>query len=127
MYDNGIKRIKDGKITVDGILWYQGDSNATTCVAPDTPTDRDYQLETLRALVSELSSLFPASRSSSAALAKEDGVGGLLQRRRAHGHADMYALRHHALASGMRPGSENLQKPSAAHNALNRETNPGRT
>ena len=28
--------------------------NATTCVAPDTPTDRDYQLETLRALVSEL-------------------------------------------------------------------------
>ena len=72
MYDNGIKRIKDSGIHVDGILWYQGESNATTCVAPDTPTDRDYQLETLRALVSELSSLFPASRSSSAALAKED-------------------------------------------------------
>ena len=57
MYDNGIKRIKDGKITVDGILWYQGESNATTCVAPDKPTDRDYQLETLRALVSELRSV----------------------------------------------------------------------
>ena len=54
MYDKGIKRIKDGKIPVDGILWYQGESNATTCVAPDKPTDRDYQLETLRALVSEL-------------------------------------------------------------------------
>ena len=72
MYDNGIKRIKDGEVRIDGILWYQGESNATTCVAPDKPTDRDYQLETLRALVSELSSLFPASRSSSAALAKED-------------------------------------------------------
>ena len=54
MYDKGIKRIKDGKIKIDGILWYQGESNATTCVAPDKPTDRDYQLETLRALVSEL-------------------------------------------------------------------------
>ena len=54
MYDKGIKRIKDGKVQIDGILWYQGESNATTCVAPDKPTDRDYQLETLRALVSEL-------------------------------------------------------------------------
>ena len=57
MYDNGIKRIKDSGIHVDGILWYQGESNATTCVAPDKPTDRDYQLETLRALVSELRSV----------------------------------------------------------------------
>ena len=57
MYDKGIKRIKDAKVKVDGILWYQGESNATTCVAPDTPTDRDYQLETLRALVSELRSV----------------------------------------------------------------------
>jgi hypothetical protein len=54
MYDYGIKRIKGGEVQIDGILWYQGESNATTCVAPDTPTDRDYQLETLRALVSEL-------------------------------------------------------------------------
>ena len=54
MYDYGIKRIKGGEVQIDGILWYQGESNATTCVAPDKPTDRDYQLETLRALVSEL-------------------------------------------------------------------------
>jgi len=56
MYDNGIKRIKESGIVIDGILWYQGESNATTCVAPDTPTPADYQLETLRALVSELRS-----------------------------------------------------------------------
>ena len=54
MYDNGVKHIKESGVKIDGILWYQGESNATTCVAPDTPTDRDYQLETLRALVSEL-------------------------------------------------------------------------
>ena len=54
MYDEGVKCIKESGVKIDGILWYQGESNATTCVAPDTPTDRDYQLETLRALVSEL-------------------------------------------------------------------------
>ena len=54
MYDEGVKCIKESGVNIDGILWYQGESNATTCVAPDTPTDRDYQLETLRALVSEL-------------------------------------------------------------------------
>ena len=56
MYDNGIKRIKESGIKLDGILWYQGESNATTCVAPDTPTAEDYQIETLRALVAELRS-----------------------------------------------------------------------
>ena len=65
MYDNGIKRIKDSGIHVDGILWYQGESNATTCVAPDTPTDCDYQLETLRALVSELRSVSQLSTPNS--------------------------------------------------------------
>ena len=54
MYDNGIKRIKDGGIKVDGILWYQGESNATTCVAPDTALPSDYIEETLRAVVAEL-------------------------------------------------------------------------
>ena len=54
MYDSGIKRIKESGIQLDGILWYQGESNATTCVAPDTPTPEGYQLETLRALVAEL-------------------------------------------------------------------------
>ena len=57
MYDHGIKRIKESGIKIDGILWYQGESNATTCVAPDVPTPADYQLETLRALVGELTSI----------------------------------------------------------------------
>ena len=42
MYDHGIKPIKDCGIKVDGILWYQGESNATTCVAPDTALPSDY-------------------------------------------------------------------------------------
>ena len=52
MYDQGISRLKG--LPIDGILWYQGESNATTCVAPDTATDSAYQEETLRALVGEL-------------------------------------------------------------------------
>lgn len=52
MYDCGIKRLAN--IPLTGILWYQGESNATTCVAPDKPTARDYQVETLLALVEEL-------------------------------------------------------------------------
>ena len=63
MYDSGIRRIKESGIQLDGILWYQGESNATTCVAPDTPTPADYQLETLRALVAELRSPVPRSPS----------------------------------------------------------------
>ena len=54
MYDYGIRRIKDGGIKVDGILWYQGESNATACMPPDGATLSDYQLETLRAVVAEL-------------------------------------------------------------------------
>ncbi len=65
MYDAGIKRIKESGIKLDGILWYQGESNATTCVAPDTPTEEDYQLETLRALVAELRSSSTVTRSPS--------------------------------------------------------------
>ena len=52
MYDCGMKRIKG--VPLDGILWYQGESNATTCVKPDVPTPKDYQEETLRAVVAEL-------------------------------------------------------------------------
>ena len=52
LYDHGLKRVKG--LPIDGVLWYQGESNATTCVAPDAPTSEDYQLETLRALVAEL-------------------------------------------------------------------------
>ena len=54
MYDHGIKRIKEGGIPVDGILWYQGESNATACVAPDKALLSDYIEETLRAVVAEL-------------------------------------------------------------------------
>ena len=52
MYDRGISRLRS--IPLTGILWYQGESNATTCVAPDTPTPEDYQEETLLAVVEEL-------------------------------------------------------------------------
>ena len=55
MYDNGIKEIKRAAYPVTGVLWYQGESNATTCVSPDVPTPRDYQEETLRAVIDELS------------------------------------------------------------------------
>lgn len=54
MYDAGIKPVNDGKIKVDGVLWYQGESNASTCVSPDLPTDSAYQIETLCAVVNEL-------------------------------------------------------------------------
>lgn len=52
MYDNGIRRIRH--IAPTGVLWYQGESNATTCTAPDEPTPAEYQAETLRAAVAEL-------------------------------------------------------------------------
>lgn len=55
MYDNGIKEIERAAYPVTGVLWYQGESNATTCVSPDVPTPRDYQEETLRAVIDELS------------------------------------------------------------------------
>ena len=54
LYDAGIAKTKS--LHLDGILWYQGESNASTCVAPDSPTDRDYQVETLRAAIEELRS-----------------------------------------------------------------------
>jgi lysophospholipase L1-like esterase len=53
MYDEGISKVKDLKL--DGILWYQGESNATLCVgSPDQPLDTVYMEETLRAVVEEL-------------------------------------------------------------------------
>jgi hypothetical protein len=54
MYDHGIKPIRDCGIKVDGILWYQGESNATTCVAPDEPLADDYMLETNLAIIDQL-------------------------------------------------------------------------
>ncbi len=54
MYHSGIERVKRMGRKIDGVLWYQGESNATTCVNPDVPTPRGYQEETLRALIDEL-------------------------------------------------------------------------
>lgn len=54
MYDNGVKAVRKLGFPVTGVLWYQGESNATTCVNPDVPTPRDYQEETLRAVIDEL-------------------------------------------------------------------------
>ena len=54
MYDHGIKPIKDCGIKVDGILWYQGESNATANVAPDVPLADDYMLETNLAIIDQL-------------------------------------------------------------------------
>ncbi len=52
MYDEGIKLVKDLPIT--GVLWYQGESNATTNVSPDVPLADDYMLETNLAIIEEL-------------------------------------------------------------------------
>lgn len=52
MYDEGIKRIAHYPLT--GILWYQGESNATTNVRPDVPLADDYMLETNLAIIDEL-------------------------------------------------------------------------
>ncbi len=54
MYDHGIKKIQQSGLPLAGILWYQGESNATTNVSPDTPLPEDYMEETLRAVVEEL-------------------------------------------------------------------------
>lgn len=52
MHDEGLSLVKDLPLT--GILWYQGESNATTNVAPDKPLDGDYLLETNLAIVDQL-------------------------------------------------------------------------
>ena len=54
MYDAGIREAKRIGFPIDGILWYQGESNATRCVAPEAPLPSDYLEETLRAVVAEL-------------------------------------------------------------------------
>ncbi|MEG2724433.1 MAG: GDSL-type esterase/lipase family protein [Kiritimatiellia bacterium] len=52
LYDHGIAKIKQLPLT--GILWYQGESNATRNISPDTPLPTPYLEETLRAVISEL-------------------------------------------------------------------------
>ena len=41
-------------LPIAGVLWYQGESNATTCVCPDVPLDDDYMLETNLAVIEQL-------------------------------------------------------------------------
>ncbi len=54
LYRTGIARVKDLPLT--GILWYQGESNATTGVGhrAGAPLKEDYMRETLQAIVREL-------------------------------------------------------------------------
>ena len=54
MYDKGIKLIEKSGVPLTGILWYQGESNATTNVAPDVPLADDYMLETNLAIIDQL-------------------------------------------------------------------------
>ena len=54
MYDRGIKRLERDQFPVDGILWYQGESNATRNIAPDVPLADDYMLETNLAIIDQL-------------------------------------------------------------------------
>ena len=52
LYEGGIRLLKNVPLT--GILWYQGESNASTCVTPDVALDAEYVEETLHAVVAEL-------------------------------------------------------------------------
>ncbi len=55
LWDNGIERVKHLPLT--GILWYQGESNASIAVGsvkPDKALPEDYMEETLRAVVRQL-------------------------------------------------------------------------
>lgn len=54
LYDNGVARVLHLPLT--GILWYQGESNASTAISAkdDTPLPAGYMEETLRALVESL-------------------------------------------------------------------------
>ena len=52
MVDHGIARVKH--LPLSGVLWYQGESNATRNIAPDVPLADAYMKDTLRAVVQEL-------------------------------------------------------------------------
>lgn len=49
LYREGIAKVRHLPLT--GILWYQGESNATVNLAPDKPLADDYMLETLLAVI----------------------------------------------------------------------------
>jgi sialate O-acetylesterase len=52
LYREGIAKVKH--LPIDGVLWYQGESNATVNLAPDKPLADDYMLETLLAVIEDL-------------------------------------------------------------------------
>lgn len=52
MYDKGVSLVEH--LPLDGIYWYQGESNATTNVSPDVPLADDYMLETNLAIIDQL-------------------------------------------------------------------------
>ena len=52
LYDRGVRRV--AHLPLSGVLWYQGESNATTCVNPDVPLADDYMLETNLAVIEQL-------------------------------------------------------------------------
>lgn len=54
MYEAGIRKIHESQLPLTGVLWYQGESNATANVSPDVPLDRAYQEETLHAAIGQL-------------------------------------------------------------------------
>ena len=54
MYDKGIRLIEKSGLPLAGILWYQGESNATRNIAPDEPLADDYMLETNLAVIDQL-------------------------------------------------------------------------
>lgn len=52
LYREGIAKVKH--LPIDGVLWYQGESNATVNISPDKPLADDYMLETLLAAIETL-------------------------------------------------------------------------
>ena len=52
IYDQAIAKLRH--LPIDGVIWYQGESNATTNIKPDVPLDETYMEETLLAIVQEL-------------------------------------------------------------------------
>lgn len=52
LYREGIAKVKH--LPIDGVLWYQGESNATVNLSPDKPLADDYMLETLLAVIEDL-------------------------------------------------------------------------
>ena len=62
LYDGGLKKFAETQMPVDGILWYQGESNATRCVPPEAPLDGAYMEETLLAVMEQFRRLWGGAK-----------------------------------------------------------------